>query len=124
MPLHNACSFGHAEVVQLLLKHGADPNARDNWHFTPIMEAAIKGKIEVCIVLLQQGADVSIKNADNKTAYDLADSSMKSVLTGDYRKDELLEASRSGNEDKLMSILTRLNVNCHASDGRRSTVNN
>lgn len=27
--------------------------------------------------------------------------------------------SRSGNEEKLMSLLTPLNVNCHASDGRK-----
>lgn len=49
IPLHNACSFGHAEVVNLLLQHGADPNARDNWNYTPLHEAAIKGKIDVCI---------------------------------------------------------------------------
>lgn len=41
------------------------------------------------------------------------------VFTGEYKKDELLEAARSGNEDKLMSLLTPLNVNCHASDGRK-----
>lgn len=28
---------------------------------------------------------------------------------------------RSGNEDKLMALLTPLNVNCHASDGRKVT---
>ena len=49
IPLHNACSFGHAEVVQLLLRHGADANSRDNWNYTPLHEAAIKGKIDVCI---------------------------------------------------------------------------
>ena len=43
------------------------------------------------------------------------------MLTGEYKKEELLEASRSGNEEKLMSLLTPLNVNCHASDGRKST---
>lgn len=48
-PLHNACSFGHAEVVTLLLCHGGDANARDNWNYTPLHEAAIKGKIDVCI---------------------------------------------------------------------------
>lgn len=49
IPLHNACSFGHAEVVSLLLCQGAEPNARDNWNYTPLHEAAIKGKIDVCI---------------------------------------------------------------------------
>ena len=40
-------------------------------------------------------------------------------LLGEYKKDELLEAARSGNEEKLMALLTTLNVNCHASDGRK-----
>lgn len=44
-----------------------------------------------------------------------------SRTSGEYKKDELLEGSRSGNEEKLMSLLTPLNVNCHASDGRKST---
>ena len=54
MPLHNACSFGHTEVVQTLLKHGADPNTRDNWNYTPLHEASSKGKIDVCIGECQQ----------------------------------------------------------------------
>jgi tankyrase len=33
----------------------------------------------------------------------LADTTTKPVLTGEYKKDELLEASRSGNEEKLVS---------------------
>lgn len=75
----------------------------------------------VSSVLLQQGGDANIRNTDGKTALDLADPSAKAVLTGEYKKDELLEAARSGNEEKLMSLLTPLNVNCHASDGRKST---
>ena len=42
IPLHNACSFGHAEVVALLLGAGADPNAKDSWSYTPLHEAAVK----------------------------------------------------------------------------------
>lgn len=48
-PIHNASSFGHADVVRLLLEAGANPNVRDNWNFTPLHEAALKGKAEVCI---------------------------------------------------------------------------
>ncbi|XP_023848858.1 poly [ADP-ribose] polymerase tankyrase-2 isoform X2 [Salvelinus sp. IW2-2015] len=119
--LHNACSFGHSEVVNLLLHHGADANSRDNWSFTPLHEAAIKGKSDVCIVLLQHGAEPTIRNTDGRTALDLAEASTKAVLTGEYRKDDLLESARSGIEDKLMALLTPLNVNCHASDGRKSS---
>ena len=120
-PLHNACSFGHADVVRLLLEAGANPNTRDNWNYTPLHEAAIKGKVDVCIALLQHGAEPDITNSEGKTPLDMADNSTRAVLTGEYRKDELLEAARCGAEDKLLTLLTPLNVNCHASDGRRST---
>jgi tankyrase len=49
IPLHNAASFGHAEVVQLLLNHHSDVNALDNWNFSPLAEAASKGKVDVCL---------------------------------------------------------------------------
>lgn len=120
-PLHNACSFGHADVVRLLLEAGANPNTKDNWNYTPLHEAAIKGKIDVCIALLQHGAEPDITNSEGKTALDVADNSTRAVLTGEYRKDELLESARCGAEDRLLTLLTPLNVNCHASDGRRST---
>ncbi|XP_023016251.2 tankyrase isoform X1 [Leptinotarsa decemlineata] len=120
-PLHNACSFGHADVVRLLLEAGANPNTRDNWNYTPLHEAAIKGKVDVCIALLQHGADVNIRNTEGKTPLEVADPITRPVLTGEYRKDELLEAARSGAEDRLLALLNPLNVNCHASDGRRST---
>ena len=45
IPLHNACSFGHAEVVSSLLQHGADANSRDKWGYTPLHEASNKGKV-------------------------------------------------------------------------------
>ncbi|CAF1195201.1 unnamed protein product [Adineta ricciae] len=121
IPLHNAASFGHAEVVQLLLDHHSDVNALDNWNYSSLAEAASKGKVDVCLILLQHGADPNLKNSDGKSALDLADSSTRPVLTGEYRKDELLEAARAGNDEKLIGILTSTNVNCHASDGRKST---
>ncbi|VVC86809.1 unnamed protein product [Leptidea sinapis] len=114
-PLHNACSFGHADVVRALLAAGAPPAARDNWGYTPLHEAAAKGKVDVCIALLQHGADPNIRNTEGKTPLDLADTATRPVLT------DVLEAARSGADDRLASLLTPLNVNVHASDGRRST---
>lgn len=62
-----------------------------------------------------------MKNSEGKTPVDLADANTKPILTGEYRKDELLEAARLGDEQKLLELLNPLNVNCHASDGRKST---
>uniref|UniRef100_H3D6S3 Poly [ADP-ribose] polymerase n=1 Tax=Tetraodon nigroviridis TaxID=99883 RepID=H3D6S3_TETNG len=131
IPLHNACSFGHSEVVSPLLCKGPTPTPGTNWNYTQLKEAAHKGQrceeLSCCVclpsptVLLQHGAEPSIRNTDGRSALDLADASAKAVLTGEYKKDELLEAARSGNEEKLMALLTPLNVNCHASDGRKST---
>ena len=61
----------------MLLNHGANVNACDTWNYTPLHEAANKGKLDVCVVLLQNGADVHIRNSDNKTAADLADNIAK-----------------------------------------------
>lgn len=41
------------------------------------------------------------------------------LVLGEYKKDEILESARSGSDEKMMSLLTPLNVNCHASDGRK-----
>lgn len=73
------------------------------------------------LALLQNGADPNIRNSEGKTALELAHTLTRPVLTGDYNKEELLVAARTGAEDRLMMLLNPLNVNCHASDGRRST---
>jgi len=40
-------------------------------------------------------------------------------IAGNYHKDDLLESARVGNIEELMTLLTPLNVNCHAADGRK-----
>ncbi len=48
-------------------------------------------------MLLQQGADPTLRNSEGKTALDVADPLTRPVLSeADYRKDELLEVARSG----------------------------
>ncbi|XP_016140159.1 tankyrase-1-like [Sinocyclocheilus grahami] len=124
--LFEACRNGDVSRVKRLVD-SVNVNAKDmaGRKSTPLHFAA--GLIgDYCLllfltVLLQHGADPNIRNTDGKSALDLADPSAKTVLTGEYKKDELLEAARSGNEEKLMALLTPLNVNCHASDGRKST---
>ena len=72
VPLHNACSYGHFEVTEMLLKAGANVNAMDLWQFTPLHEAASKSRIEVCSLLLSHGADPTLVNCHSKSALDAA----------------------------------------------------
>lgn len=72
VPLHNACSYGHFEVTEALLKHGAAVNASDLWAFTPLHEAASKSRAEVCSLLLSEGADPTQLNCHSKSAIDVA----------------------------------------------------
>ena len=59
---------------------------QDQWGFTPLHEAASKNKVEVCISLLQNGADPSVRNSEGQTPLDVAVGDAALVLTGDYRK--------------------------------------
>jgi tankyrase len=120
-PIHNASSFGHCEVIELLLEHGANVNAADRWQWTPLHESCMRAKLDVALLLVRKGADVNRKNLDGMSAIDLCPdgSDLKLILTGEYRKSELLEAARQGDESTLLTLLTPLNVNINASDGRK-----
>ena len=54
-----AARAGNAELVTLLLAHGADVNSRDQSGWTPLMRAAMKGHVEAVRVLLNHGAEVN-----------------------------------------------------------------
>jgi len=65
VPLHNACSYGHYEVTELLVKHGASVNVADLWKFTPLHEAAAKGKYEIVRLLLKVCHKIMCVSCDN-----------------------------------------------------------
>jgi uncharacterized protein len=57
-PLHNAAIEGHAPIVEMLLEHGADINARDReTGATPLWFAASFGRLDAVRMLLQHHAD-------------------------------------------------------------------
>ena len=60
-------SWGGLGVAQLLLERGADPNAQDDDHITPLHLASEHGSLEITRVLLDHGAKVNVANKRGET---------------------------------------------------------
>jgi ankyrin repeat protein len=74
-PLMAACG-PYPKAVRLLLENGADVNATDNIEdFTALMYAATEGLSPVVDILLEAGADPSMKDVDDDTAGNFAEKS-------------------------------------------------
>lgn len=56
----------------MLIKHNTNVNATDRWGFTPLHEAAQKGRTQLCALLLAHGANPTMINYEGQTALDLA----------------------------------------------------
>jgi ankyrin len=67
-PLHWAVYNNDVALVERLLAAGANPNARNDYNSTPLVEAAVVGNPDVIRKLLKAGADVESPNADGQTA--------------------------------------------------------
>lgn len=65
--LHYAANRGYLDIVTLLLKKGADINARNNDGRTPLHEAMSYRRYEVARFLVVKGANTSLKNKDGET---------------------------------------------------------
>ena len=60
--------YGHAEIVELLLKHGAKPNIQNNHGETALIKASYYGHIAIVKLLLEYNADPHVKNKYGRTA--------------------------------------------------------
>lgn len=71
-PLHYAAAIGSNDIVQLLLDKSAYIDAESPNKTTPIMMAARGGHIYTVKLLLDEGADATLKNELDMTAIDFA----------------------------------------------------
>jgi hypothetical protein len=71
-PLMIACKEGSEKVVEELIRRNADINAQDVMGWTPLIWSvhhSKHGKMEIILLLLNAGADVSIKCGRGQTAH-------------------------------------------------------
>jgi uncharacterized protein len=70
--LHYAAANGHVDVVRYLLERHAYLDAESPNRTTPLMMAARQGKPSMVDLLLEEGADPTIRNQSGLTAADYA----------------------------------------------------
>lgn len=70
--LHLVSANGAIDGVKLFLRRGADPNVLDSQFWTPLHYAVYGNHLEVIKVLLEAGANMHLKNIDQKTPAMLA----------------------------------------------------
>ncbi|XP_037530970.1 oxysterol-binding protein-related protein 1 [Nematolebias whitei] len=121
-PLHLACYFGHKDVVEVLLKAGANVNLPNNIGDTPLHKAAFTGRKEVVMLLLHYDACATVINGTAQTPKDVTQNAeIRSMLEAAERTEErkleekLLEAAREGDLSTLSVLLSKKkppDINC------------
>lgn len=70
--IHLASGRGHSQVLRELLKYDPDLDAQDTYECTALHYACMYNYEACAMLLLDGGADTSIRNASHKTALDTA----------------------------------------------------
>lgn len=106
----NGCSALHSaavleppigpEIVTRMLHHGADPNIKTPTGLSPLHIAAMWGRYQTINVLLDNGADLAVKDQDDMSPLDYAE-----------------EAET--NKTQCIDALTRYRINCKRNSGGR-----
>jgi len=101
------------DILELLLKKDLDINAQatgggaEGW--TPLMFAAINGKMSAFETLLDAGADINIKNTEGKTVWEISNSRGATVLH---------YAARDGKLEIVKLLIKKgANINAQATSG-------
>ena len=107
---HKAAHRGYDEIITVILKNITDINENSNPSgATALHAAAMMGQLKVVYLLLNAGADVSIKNIDGQSAYYLARANsfhqVAAILNSD--KVKLISAVANGKIGLVKSLLAK-----------------
>ncbi|XP_030064933.1 BCL-6 corepressor-like protein 1 [Microcaecilia unicolor] len=85
--LHEACSRGWTDILQILLDHGANVNCSAQDGTRPIHDAVVNDNLETVWLLLSYGADPTLATYSGQTALKLASSEVMRGFLSDYLSD-------------------------------------
>jgi len=72
--IHCAADYGQKEILEFLLSKKANINALDKHGITPLLNAVFEGHKSCVELLLEKGADKSIKGPGDQNALEAAES--------------------------------------------------
>lgn len=99
-PLHLAVYNEHPEIVEMLLRYGADVNARMNNGQTPLFVASYFGDVRSMKMLIEHGAEVNVK---------------------DHLGNTPLHKAAEGDSPEAVKLLLKHGAELHAVDSERNT---
>lgn len=72
-PLHSACATSNLKMAEVLIKKGADVNAKQMKNITPMHSAAHNGQTDLVQLLVNSGADINAKMDNGQTPLFMAE---------------------------------------------------
>lgn len=95
--LHLAVRRNYLTTTTCLLENGANPNTQDAYGDTPLHDAAANNYISIAELLLECKTDISLKNKEGKTAFDLAVAAGAAEIVDAINDIVRKEKTKSGN---------------------------
>ena len=115
-PLYRAATSSHTELAELLIRNGADVNAKDEEGETPLHEVAKCGYTEVAELLIDKGADVNARDNDGWTPLHRAANPIFSLNVTEV----LGRAAEKGYKEVAQLLIDKgADVNARDNDGER-----
>lgn len=113
--LSSAVHGNHAEIVYLLLDHGADPNHYDPQRGSALLQAAISGNRLITYALLDAGADVDAEDYEFGTPLI---ASVSHDISDDVKPKSIMNSSRRdlvGKPENVTDILLKAGADVNIS---------
>ncbi|XP_052026853.1 BCL-6 corepressor-like protein 1 isoform X2 [Apodemus sylvaticus] len=85
--LHEACSRGWTDILNILLQHGANVNCSSQDGTRPVHDAVLNDNLETIWLLLSYGADPTLATYSGQTAMKLASSDTMKRFLSDHLSD-------------------------------------